>query len=86
MNNYSRHLPEECRNAIKGATKGWSHDGPEHDYLFKILVVGDAGVGKSCIILRFADDTYTDAHISTIGVDFVSSLFVDLFRKFQGTH
>ncbi|ETO26081.1 small rab-related GTPase, partial [Reticulomyxa filosa] len=28
------------------------------------------GVGKSCLLLRFADDTYTDSYISTIGVDF----------------
>ena len=27
-------------------------------------------MGKSCILLRFADDTYTDSFISTIGVDF----------------
>lgn len=29
-------------------------------------------VGKSCLLLRFADDTYTESYISTIGVDFVS--------------
>lgn len=27
-------------------------------------------MGKSCLLLRFADDTYTDSYISTIGVDF----------------
>jgi Ras-related protein Rab-1A len=42
----------------------------EYDYLFKLLLIGDSGVGKSCILLRFADDTYTDSFISTIGVDF----------------
>ncbi|CAI9786165.1 unnamed protein product [Fraxinus pennsylvanica] len=42
----------------------------EYDYLFKLLLIGDSSVGKSCLLLRFADDSYDDSYISTIGVDF----------------
>uniref|UniRef100_A0A7S2UMV5 Ras-related protein Rab-18 n=1 Tax=Attheya septentrionalis TaxID=420275 RepID=A0A7S2UMV5_9STRA len=41
-----------------------------YDHLFKILMIGDAGVGKSSMLLRFTDDSFDDHIQSTIGVDF----------------
>jgi len=49
----------------------------EHDYFFKILLIGDSGVGKSCLLLRFADDSWTDTHISTIGDFKIKTLNID---------
>ena len=42
----------------------------EYDYLFKVILIGDSGIGKSKLLLRYTDDSYNDANISTIGVDF----------------
>ena len=40
------------------------------DFVFKILLIGDAGVGKSSILLQFTDGYFNDNLQSTIGVDF----------------
>ena len=43
----------------------------EDDYnLYKILVLGDTSVGKSCLLLRFCDNSFQEAHLTTIGLDF----------------
>ena len=42
----------------------------EYDYLFKIVLIGDAGVGKTSIVRRYTDGIFTSAGIPTIGVDF----------------
>eukprot|EP00357_Protocruzia_adherens_P000089 CAMPEP_0114976076 /NCGR_PEP_ID=MMETSP0216-20121206/2461_1 /TAXON_ID=223996 /ORGANISM="Protocruzia adherens, Strain Boccale" /LENGTH=203 /DNA_ID=CAMNT_0002336943 /DNA_START=44 /DNA_END=655 /DNA_ORIENTATION=+ len=41
-----------------------------YDMLVKLLIIGDSGVGKTCFLLRFADNQFTTNHIATIGIDF----------------
>mmetsp|Transcript_43299 Transcript_43299/g.82615 ORF Transcript_43299/g.82615 Transcript_43299/m.82615 type:complete len:209 (-) Transcript_43299:111-737(-) len=42
----------------------------DYDHLIKLLLIGDSGVGKSCLLLRFSDDSFTTSFITTIGIDF----------------
>jgi GTPase SAR1 family protein len=38
-----------------------------YDLLFKLLLIGDSGVGKTCLLFRFSDDAFNTTFISTIG-------------------
>lgn len=40
------------------------------DYLFKIVLIGDCGTGKTCVVQRFKTGQYEERHGNTIGVDF----------------
>ncbi|CAJ1408448.1 unnamed protein product [Effrenium voratum] len=42
----------------------------EYDVMVRLLLLGEAGVGKSCIMQRFAGEPFQEAHVPTIGVDF----------------
>jgi Ras-related protein Rab-8A len=41
-----------------------------YESLIKLLLIGDSGVGKSCLLLRFAENSFTPSFITTIGIDF----------------
>ena len=40
------------------------------EFAFKILLLGDSSVGKTCFLKRYTDNTFQDAYLSTIGFDF----------------
>merc|ERR1712106_344689 len=41
-----------------------------YDLLFKLLLIGDSGVGKTCVLFRCSDDPFNTTFISTIGIAF----------------
>ncbi|XP_046575615.1 ras-related protein Rab-1A-like isoform X2 [Haliotis rubra] len=50
----------------------------DYDFLFKLVLIGDTGVGKSCLMTRFADDTFSFDTKTTVGVDFkIKTILVD---------
>ena len=44
----------------------------EHDVLFKIVIIGDTGVGKTCISIRYYSGKFSEAHEPTIGGSFMT--------------
>ena len=54
-----------------------------HKYIFRICLLGDSGVGKTALLTRFCDKTFTDKYHNTIGVDFrvVTLKYNDIVSK-----
>jgi Ras-related protein Rab-8A len=38
--------------------------------MMKLLIVGDSGVGKSCMLMQYANSTFSQSFITTIGIDY----------------
>jgi len=55
-------------------------DDSQSDAKFKIIVIGDSGVGKSCFLLQFTDGDFKDEHNVTIGVEFGAKI-IDIKGK-----
>ena len=60
-------------NNVLADYKGTTTLDPEnYDYLFKIVLIGDSGVGKSNLLLRYTKDQFKMNSQSTIGVEFAT--------------
>ena len=53
-----------------------------YDYLFKLLLIGESGAGKTCILVRYAEDAYNSTFISTIGKQGRSQDKIESFTGF----
>ncbi len=42
----------------------------QYDFVAKLLIIGESGVGKTCLLLRFCEGQFTTTHIATIGKHF----------------
>ncbi|AYV76278.1 MAG: hypothetical protein Terrestrivirus5_100 [Terrestrivirus sp.] len=46
-----------------------------YDYVIKLLLIGNSGVGKSCLVMQYVDETFSPSFITTIGIDFKIKTF-----------
>ncbi|XP_001362429.1 ras-related protein Rab-3B [Monodelphis domestica] len=53
-----------------GKAAGKDASDQNFDYMFKLLIIGNSSVGKTSFLFRYADDTFTPAFVSTVGIDF----------------
>ena len=47
-----------------------SEKNPKKEPLYKILLLGDWSVGKTCLIMRYTENTFTEIHLTTVGLDY----------------
>ena len=50
-----------------------------YDYLFKLLLIGDSGVGKTCVLFRFSEDAFNATFISNLECTFMFHNVLDNF-------
>ena len=68
QNSFSYCIPKYI--SILMDAKGNSAGNSAYSYIFKFIIIGDTGVGKSCMLLQFIDDRFRLKHEPTIGVEF----------------
>jgi len=56
---------------------------PQHDFMFKLIVIGDSGIGKSCLMHRMCHNEFVEDHEVTVGVEFGSFLITIMDVPFK---
>ena len=52
--------------------------------IYKLLLLGDSAVGKSCLLLRYCDEKFQDIHLATIGLDFrLKTIYLENNKKIK---
>ncbi|XP_067934541.1 ras-related protein Rab-3-like isoform X1 [Watersipora subatra] len=71
--NFGGASPSMDMSSSGGQADGkWQKDAADQnfDYMFKLLIIGNSSVGKTSFLFRYADDSFTSAFVSTVGIDF----------------
>ena len=56
-----------------------------YDYLAKLLIIGDSGVGKTNILLRFCENNFLSSHLTTIGTLPITQASISKSRRSPST-
>ena len=63
-------------SAAPSSTNGSQNKPSNYQYIFKLILIGNSGVGKSCILQRYMKHTFEESYKCTIGVDFLMKSIV----------
>ena len=70
-------------SATPDRARDWNSVDQPFDYMFKLLTIGNSGVGKTCFLLRYCNDSFSSAFVSTVGIDFRLKTLVRNERKIK---
>lgn len=60
----------DTRDSYKVVMDGNNETFEHFDYMLKVLVIGNSGVGKTSMLVRYTEKTFQEAFVSTVGIDF----------------